>query len=64
LTFDLTMAAAMSDAEKASKIKECSTTGPVLVYCEESLQAELAKLGLPLLFVEEGVDHTALRCLD
>jgi hypothetical protein len=44
-------------ADKVALIKKHSDNGPVLVYCESSMNEELKKEGLEVLVVDENVNH-------
>jgi len=49
---------------KATYIEDYSHIGPVLVYCDDSLHEELKNRNLPLLVVDNNVNHNILRQLD
>ena len=48
---------AMPLNDKVALIKKHSLNGPVIVYCDSSMNEELKKEGLEVLVVDENVDH-------
>lgn len=50
--------------DKAAIVEKHAANGPVLVYCDKSMNEELTKLGLEVLIVDNQVEHQRLRELD
>lgn len=43
--------------DKAAIVEKHAANGPVLVYCDKSMNEELTKLGLEVLIVDNQVEH-------